>query len=106
MRIWLALALVAPLGACVQGDIPIPPSGPGRQDAICAISFAQWLGINSHEVRILGRSAKGENAVVELRAAEPAARAACEITPDYRLSSMVVDRDGSSPAPEAGLLRE
>jgi hypothetical protein len=91
MRKWLAVTLLALLGACVGGDIPVPPSGPGRQNAICAIAFAQWLGINSHEVEILGRSAKGANAVVALRATEPRVRAACEITPDYALASLVVE---------------
>ena len=91
MKRLLALLLLAALGACVRADIPVPPSGPGRQDALCAIAFSQWLGINSHEVAVVGRAARGENAVVQLRAREPAVGGACEITPGYALVSLAVN---------------
>ena len=91
MKRLLALLLLPPLGACVQGDIPVPASGPGRQDAICAIAFAQWLGINSQEVRITGRAAQGANAVVALRSTTPAVIGTCEITPEYAIASLVLD---------------
>jgi hypothetical protein len=91
MKRLLALPLLSLLGACVQGDIPVPASGPGRQDALCAISFSQWLGINSQEVQVVGRAANGANAVVSLRATEPAVTGTCEITPDYAISAIVMD---------------
>jgi hypothetical protein len=91
MKRLLALLLLSPLGACVQGDIPVPASGPGRQDAICAIAFSQWLGINSHEVEMAGRAAKGANAVVALRSATPAVSGSCEITPEYAIAALVMD---------------
>ncbi|PZQ51595.1 MAG: hypothetical protein DI556_05410 [Rhodovulum sulfidophilum] len=91
MKRLLTLLLLAPLGACVQGDIPVPASGPGRQEAICAIAFSQWLGINSHDVRVTGRSAGGANAVVGLSAAEPRATATCEITPEYVIAKMTTE---------------
>lgn len=95
MKRLLALLLLAPLGACVQGDIPVPASGPGRQEAICAIAFSQWLAINSHEVRITGRSegrsAGGADAVVGLSAAEPRATGTCEITSEYVIAKMTVE---------------
>lgn len=91
MKRLLALLLLPPLSACVPGDIPVPASGPGRQDAICAIAFSQWLGIDSHDVRLAGRAAKGENAVVALRSATPAVSGSCEITPEYAIVAMVMD---------------
>lgn len=91
MKRLFALLLLASLGACAEGDIPVPDSGPGRQQAICAISLSQWLGINSHEVEVTGVAASGPNASVRMRARDPRVSATCEISPDYALVSMVVD---------------
>lgn len=91
MKRLLALLLLPALAACVQRDIPVPESGPGRQDAICAITFSQWLGISSHDVRVLGRSMNGANAVIRLASSEPPIVASCEMTPDYAMVSMTTN---------------
>lgn len=97
MKRLLALLLLPALAACVQRDIPVPDSGPGRQDAICAITFSQWLGISSHDVRVLGRSMNGANAVIRLASAQPPIVASCEMTPDYAMVSMTTDKAESGP---------
>ena len=102
MKRLLVLLLLPPLCACVKRDIPVPPSGPGRQEAICAISFSQWLGINSHDVQILGRAMNGANAVVRLGSFEPLVAASCEITPDYALVSMTTEPARAAPASPGG----
>ncbi|TPE50185.1 hypothetical protein [Amaricoccus solimangrovi] len=99
MKRLLALLLPPLLGACAQSEIPVPASGPGRQDAICAITFSQWLGINSHDVQVLGRAMKGENALVRLGATEPLVGGVCEITPGYGLVAMTTEPARAAPAP-------
>lgn len=94
MRRMLALLVLAPLGACVQRDIPVPESNPGRQDALCAIAFSQWLGVDSHDIAVAGHTPKGPNAVVQLTYDSPPLVANCEITPAGGLVALVMSEPG------------